>query len=312
MMRGSSSGRGDFRPVYHPAGHDSDLRAVLQDLRAGRWMSMRKLLGRTGADWALRTARTQVLAAATAGSDVVQTWRAEDPGSVDALVMYARVAVERAVRARRDSHARTGELGRRRGRSAGTRPTPRRATRALGLPTGPGPARRPARASRTPAGPGGPDARPRTVGLLQEVHARDPYNREAYHRVLQFVYALEGGPMAQAQYFAEWVTERAPQGSPLLLLPLYVHAERYRVERGHERALDLHWIRQDAIGHVQRALQGWFDHSNPATRSTLDLNYLAHALWSVHQFADAARVFEAVGPYLTPVPWAYHTPTPAP
>src|SRR6478752_5311821 len=95
----------DFRPVYHPAGHDNELRAALQDLRTGRWVSMRNLLEST-TDWALWTQRTQVLGAVAAGSDAVQAWRAEEPGSVIAVVMHARVVVERTVRAHREGHHR--------------------------------------------------------------------------------------------------------------------------------------------------------------------------------------------------------------
>lgn len=52
----------DFRPVYHPAGHDNELRVAVQDLRTGRWVSMAQLLDRTDG-WGLWTQRTQVLAA---------------------------------------------------------------------------------------------------------------------------------------------------------------------------------------------------------------------------------------------------------
>lgn len=43
----------------------------------------------------------------------------------------------------------------------------------------------------------------------------------------------------------------------------------------------------------------------PSTRSTVDLNYLAHALWAGNAFADAAHVFEAIGPHATWLPWAH-------
>ncbi|MEU0737284.1 hypothetical protein ABZ509_34180, partial [Streptomyces lavendulocolor] len=104
----------DFRPVYHPAGHDIALRGVLQDLRTGRWLSMAQLLTDTArtADRSLWTRRTQVLAAVAAGSDVVQAWRVEQPHSIAAAVMHARVAVERSLRAHREGHPRTGELWR--------------------------------------------------------------------------------------------------------------------------------------------------------------------------------------------------------
>ena len=103
-----SDGHG-FRPVYHPAGHDNDLRVALQDLRTGRWLSMARLLDDTSG-WSSWTQRTQVLAAVAAGSDVVRAWRAEEPRSVAGLVMHTRVAVERAVRAHRSGHPRTPEL----------------------------------------------------------------------------------------------------------------------------------------------------------------------------------------------------------
>lgn len=99
----------DFRPVYHPAYHDNELRTALQDLRTGRWLSMRDLLESTP-DWTLWTQRTQVLGAVAAGSDAVQAWLTEEPRSVAATVMHARVAVERAVRARRSDHPSGQEL----------------------------------------------------------------------------------------------------------------------------------------------------------------------------------------------------------
>src|SRR4051812_39337681 len=60
-----------FRPVYHPAGYDGGLRIALQDVRTGRWISMRDLLAGTPT-WAQWTQRTQVLAAVAAGSNVVE------------------------------------------------------------------------------------------------------------------------------------------------------------------------------------------------------------------------------------------------
>lgn len=98
-----------FRPVYHPAGHDHALRGAVQDLRTGRWVAMARLLDETSG-WDGWTRRTQVLAAVAAGTDVVHTWRTEQPGSIAATVMHSRVAVERAVRAHRAYHARTREL----------------------------------------------------------------------------------------------------------------------------------------------------------------------------------------------------------
>lgn len=96
---------GTARVVFHPAGLDEELRTVVEEVQAGRWMAMRDLLARSGPTSGLRTARTQVLAAVAAGSDVVETWCGEEPQSPDALVMRARVAVERALRASRQHGA---------------------------------------------------------------------------------------------------------------------------------------------------------------------------------------------------------------
>ncbi|MDN3296095.1 hypothetical protein QWM81_18930 [Streptomyces ficellus] len=304
----------DFRPVYHPAGHDTALHAVVQDLRTGRWVSMAQLLADT-ATWALWTQRTQVLAAVAAGSDVVQVWCAEQPDSVAAAVMHTRVVVERAVRAHRERHPRTRELWQSAwescassARLAPADPVPWVCLLALAVlddeqrmdehrvrPPGP----------MLPAGP---------WGLLAEADKRDPHNREAYHRMLQFLYARRAGTgssVSEAVNFVQWAAASAPPGSALHALPLYTRVERYRRERGQERALDLHWVTEDAARDAERALLAWFDHTDPAAASLLDLNHLAHALWGALRFDAAARVFEALGPYYTPHPWAYRTRDPA-
>ncbi|WP_042802112.1 hypothetical protein [Streptomyces sp. C] len=304
---------GDFRPVYHPAGLDNDLRAAVQDLRTGRWLSMARLLERTDG-WGLWTQRTQVLAAVAAGSDVVQAWRSEQPTSMAATVMHTRVAVERAVRAHRAGHPRTHELWQEAWQSCRTTaglspsdPVPWVCLLALALldeerlmdehrlpPPGP----------MLPAGP---------WGILAQADERDPHNREAYHRMLQFVHAGAPGPRprSEAVNFARWAVAAAPPGSAVHLLPLYVHVERYRREGGQERALDLHWVAEDAIRDAVHALDAWFRYADPAQASPLDLNHLAHALWGAHRFEAAARVFDAMGGYWTTLPWAQRTRDPA-
>ncbi|WFB10878.1 hypothetical protein LRS74_30390 [Streptomyces sp. LX-29] len=294
----------EFRPVYHPAGHDHGLRIAIEDLRTGRWMSMRELLTQT-VDLGLWTQRTQVLATAAAGTNVVAAWRAEEPESVAVLVMHARVTVERAVRARREGHRRTRELWQEAweacqvaAHNAPDDPVPWVCLLALAQLDG---------RQRLPEhrlAPPEPMLFPGPWGLLREAHRRDPFNREAYHRMLQFVYARRtGGPLAEAVNFGQWVTSCAPRGSALHALPLYVHVERYREEHRPRRALDLHWTTDEAVRDARLALRNWFDAADPASRSLLDLSHLAHALWGALRFADAARVFAALGPYYTPPPW---------
>jgi hypothetical protein len=299
------------RPVYHPAGHDEALRAVLQDLKAGRWVSTRNLLTETP-DWGLWTQRTQILAAAVAGSDVVRTWRAEEPHSASAAVLHARVLVERALRAYRAGHRQTNDFWRDAVGACGTAsalspedPVPWICLLSLAqLDEG-------QRWDEHRVAPPEPMLFPGPWQLLAEADKRDPGNREAYHRMLQFVYARRArGPLTEAYNFVQWASASAPAGSPLHLLPLYVRVERYRREAGNERALDLHWISEDATRGALRALELWFDHTRPGAASLLDLNHLAHALWGAHQFHDGSRVFRALDPFFTTVPWTYRTHSP--
>ncbi|GHH86068.1 hypothetical protein GCM10018793_56570 [Streptomyces sulfonofaciens] len=295
-----------FRPAYHPAGHDSDLRAALQDLRVGRWMSMRNLLAAT-ADRALWTQRTQVLAAAAAGTDLVQAWRAEEPRSVAAAVMHGRVAVERALRAHREGHRHTQDLWhqaweacRTAARAAEDDPVPWVCLLAL--------ARLDERQQwdEHRVAPPEPMLPPGPWGLLAQADKRDPYNREAYHRMLQFLYGRHGsGRLTEAVNFVHWAASFAPTGSALHVLPLYLHVERYRRDGGRDTALDLHWVAEDATREARRALYEWFDHTCYTESSLLDLSHLAHGLWGALQFREAGRVFRALGPYYTPVPWVY-------
>lgn len=88
-------------------------------------------------------------------------------------------------------------------------------------------------------------------GLPAEADRRDPYNREAYHRMLQFLYAFlyarrSSGRLAEAVGYAHWAAESAPRGSALHVLPLSVRVERYRRGGGRDAVLDLHWVAEDA------------------------------------------------------------------
>ncbi|MFD7437740.1 hypothetical protein [Streptomyces sp. NPDC059861] len=304
--------RDGARPAYDPAGPDAALRTALQEMRTGRWMSMRTLLTETSSWWQW-TQRTQVLAAAAAGTDVVRAWLAEEPDSLPAVVMHARVAVERALRAARGDHRRTQELWHEAWLAADT------AARAT--PHDPVPwvcllalARLDAEqrwdehrvAAPEPMLPPGP------WGLLTEAGKRDPYNREAHHRMLQFLFGRAAtGRLAEAVGFAQWAADGAPPGSALHVLPLYVRVERYRRAGGNDAALDLHWVAEDATREARRAFHSWFELTTTAERSPLDLNHLAHALWGALQFPEAARVFDAIGPYYAPLPWAHRTTDPS-
>ncbi len=271
-------------------------------------MSMRNLLDAT-ISRAVWTQRTQVLAAAAAGTDLVAAWRAEEPHSVAAVVMQARVSVERALRAHRENHRHTQDLWhqaveacRLAARADEADPVPWVCLLAL------------ARLDEWQQWPEHRAAPPEPMlpagpwGLLAQAGKRDPHNREAYHRMLQFLYArpTAGGRLTEAVNFVHWALATAPAGSSLYVLPLYVHVERYR-RKGDRKdsALDLHWVAEEATREARRAFYEWFDHASPEASSLLDLSHLAHALWGAIQFREAAWVFQALGPYYAPVPWVY-------
>lgn len=299
-----------MRPVYHPAGCDNDLRLAMVELQAGRWRCAQNLLLTTSSPGS-RTSRTQVLAVAAARADVVDVWLAEEPDSYDAQVMRARVFVERALRAHRQQHAGVAEFE--------TRARHAAQVAAHRAPQDPVPwvcllalaqidrhQRRPEHRvpSAEPMLPPGP------WRLLDEVTRRDPYNREAYHRVLQFLLSRNvpwSAGLASVFDFGRWVASWAPAGTPMLLLPAYAQVEQCRLQRAQGQVHPLwrrQWAEEPMRSYSLDAFHGWFKKADPAMRSVTDLSYLAYALWASHQYLEAAEVFTATEPYAAREPWA--------
>lgn len=296
----------EFQPHFHPAGFDTELRLVLDDVRAGRWRSMQDLLSGT-TDWAARTARSQVLAAAAAQGDAVEAWVQEAPDH-NAVMMNARVAVQRALNAHRAQHVRRRDAHRleaeaRTACGAAIRrwpedPVPWVDLLALAqVDTADVRLRRPEHRRRPweqllPVGP---------WGLLSEVYKRDPLNREAWHRMLQ---ALEAYGQNTSD-FGRWVSSWAPEGSSLAVIPLYVYVNRFQERRARGELTSLYWISDPVPFYTQRALTHWFADAQTGSWSALDLNYLAQALHSGGFTLGVADVFGAIGSSATPAPWKY-------
>jgi hypothetical protein len=293
----------EFQPQFHPAGFDAGLRKVLDDVRAGRWRSMRDLL-EDCPTWGLRTSRSQVLGAAAAQGDAVEAWLQEEP-HFNAVMMQARVEVERALNAHRAGQPGGGSLSDRAraacwqaARSWPADPVPWVALLALAqLDSADVRQRRPEHRMHPweymlPYGP---------WGLLREAQKRDPNNREAWHRMLQAIQAYR-----QNTYdFVRWVSTWAPEGSPLVMLPLHLYAEHYGEQRARGSLTPLYWTRDPVSHYTRRALDWWFVHADPASWSPVDLNHLAQALYSGGFTEGADKVFEAIGPFATPAPWKY-------
>ncbi|MEW1719746.1 hypothetical protein [Streptomyces sp. NPDC093109] len=292
---------------YHPAGFDAELGPVLDDVRAGRWRSMRELLG-DNPSWASRTARSQVLAAAAAQGDTVEAWCQEEPHH-NAVMMRARVAVQRALNAhragRRDDTAGLEDRARMACAAAVRRwpadPVPWVSLLALAQVDTGERHRRPEHRAKPweqllPYGP---------WGLLHEVRRRDPLNREAWHRMLQALQAYG----EHTSDFVRWVSSWAPEGSALAVLPLYVYADLFRSRQARGEITTLYWTSDPVPYYTRSALDRWFAHADPGSWSALDLNYLAQALCS-GGFAEGAEVFSAIGDRPTPAPWKYVAPVP--
>ncbi|MFD5079610.1 hypothetical protein [Streptomyces sp. NPDC058371] len=293
----------DVEPQYHPAGFDQELRAALEEVRAGRWRAMGDLLATTDS-WELRTARSQVLAAAAAQGDAVEAWGREVLDH-NWLMMWARVLVQRAINAHRAKERHAAALADK------ARAACRAATRYWPADPVPWVAqlalaqvddvqlhwRRPEHRlpSAEPLLPHGP------WGLLAEVCQRHPDNREGWHRMLQALTAY-GEDVTD---FGRWVASRAPQGSPLAVLPLYVYAQvcwrRQRAGAG----TAMYWTTDPVSYYTSHARTWWFNHADRATWSPLDLNYLAQAMHSGGFTEGTAPVFEAIGECATPLPWRY-------
>lgn len=304
--------------AVNPAGRDTDLYAAVQDIQAGYWLQMRQVLARTE-NWPQWISRTQVLGVVAAQANVVELWLKEEPSSLAARVMYARVATERVLQAHRKQWTRdyrkAGDLEKlvARAREGCHRaceenpddPVPWVCRLALAETDMAG--RYPEHHMAPPPHeyllPDGP------WGLLAEVHRRDPFNREAWHRMSQALQARPGpaGRQAVATDFARWTVSFAPPDSPLLLLPLYARVQEHRERQvnGSAAMLNLLWTREDTTRAVTQAFEGWFRKREPATSSQLDLNYLAYALARGGFVQWATEVFDAIGDFATPAPWHY-------
>ncbi|MFC4506550.1 MULTISPECIES: hypothetical protein [Streptomyces] len=292
----------------HVAGRDEELRLALEDLRLGRWLSTKTLLGHTST-WALLTSRSQVLANGAAQSDAIDAWNVEEPGDANAMMMQARVLTLRALAAHRAGGA-GGDIFRRIrmarfacDEAAARRPrdpVPWVDQLALAqLDTDIRAAHRPEHWARPPEAMLPPGPWP----LLWEALRRDPASREAYHRMLQCLQARGRGALD----FTRWVASRSDRGSVLLTLPLYAYVKEFRLRKASGQMSAGLGFWQDATVHYYVALarDAWFaELPEPAEASLLDLNHLAYTL-TASGVPGAAEVFEAIGPFATPTPWQH-------
>lgn len=290
-----SLGRG-FKPVFDISLRDRELRTALEDVGIGRWVGLRELLERTGADWDRRTHRIRVLADAAAGGKCVEAWQVAQPDNVDAMVLRAEVEVVRVFRV----VARDGSVASMRLDSI----VDTCITAAKAAPSDPVPVVSLLTIARLY-----PQGKREIDSWWSEMQQRDPFNREACHQVLRYFSSRYHGSAAMVQNFARECAQRAPFGSPLAVLPLVARVEEFKHSRTRQDAADLAlndmWIDEGAGYDLDVAMDRWFRRRTRAYAQDIpDLHFLAHGLCLGNRTQQAAPVFDAIGDLAASNPWS--------
>ncbi|MET9417601.1 hypothetical protein ABZY03_26115 [Streptomyces klenkii] len=284
---------------------DGELATVRDALARGRWTEARRLLAETGDDWDRRGHRLVVLAEGPASLAWAREWQLAEPDSPDAAALLACATVFRAVSGK-DSPETARAACLVAARMAPTDPSPWLAVLIL--------------ARRT----GTDDER---VRAFDQVRARHRDHHHAHHLMAACLAEHQAGdrddPLHEVYDFASWAAEQAPADSPLAVLPVVAHAERYRVlaraglEPG-DPARSGHWTSRRARQVMKAAFDWWLEwdidendeHTGDCTgsahpRRKVDLNYLAHAKLHEGRLAEAAALLTRIGPHATRAPWSY-------
>ncbi|MFB6437945.1 hypothetical protein ACFCVY_14395 [Streptomyces sp. NPDC056411] len=286
-------------PLHHPrhsrapALDDTALAVAADDLALGRWATVRTLLTDTGTDWDRRGHRLTVLAGCPGSAAWAGDWQLADPDSGDAATLLALATVRLALR----GAARPGAAAAACAQAARMRPedpTPWLGALLLARRTG------------TPA---------EREHAFRQIRARHPEHHHAHHLMAACLAEAhpdhDGCARHPAEDFAARAAARAPADSPLALLPLVVHAERYRVRAAAglappDPADSGHWSTPRARHVLQSAFDWWLEwDGEDHPRGKIDLNFLAHATFHDGRMAQAATLFQRIGPHPTRAPWSY-------
>lgn len=213
--------------IWDPAGPDTDLSSAATALKAGMTAPARELLARTRqrSEFDRRAYASAVLATVVSDLNLAETWAEEEPDSPDAWLLWARVAAQRAVKAKARDPRQLPlvQIAERacRGAAARCEPDPTAHVIALSLdrlgyrdPVAP-----PAFITRFGIDAPGPWDR------LEEVMLRHPYNREAGQHLLAYFTMLHGYPRHQVRALGRWAATSSPRESALQLLPFYADVE---------------------------------------------------------------------------------------
>ncbi|MFE9677967.1 hypothetical protein ACFYO5_28310 [Streptomyces sp. NPDC006259] len=281
----------DASPVDDAALDDTELARARAAPARSRPQAARALLARTGDDWDRRGHRITVLAREPDTAAWAHAWLVADPGSADAAVLFALARVRRALRGE-ETPATARAACRDAAAAAPADPTPW-----LGL--------------LMLEGEGTADA----VRIFEEIRVRHRDHHHAHHLMVALLAERRADagpdPLHEVYDFAAWAAGQAPADSPLAILPVVAHAERYRVlaVRGHAPAdprTAPHWRDQRAADVMKAAFDWWLEWEHDGhPRRLVDLNFLAHATYCQGRPAEAAALFHRIGDHMTPAPWSY-------
>ncbi|MGP9021731.1 hypothetical protein ACT1U9_25445 [Streptomyces sp. BR1] len=278
---------------FDPALDDVELVTVRAQLAQGRWTRVRALLTATGDDWDRRGHRLTVLGEPNTSAGWAREWLLAEPDSADAAALYACALVPRALRGK-EKQDRARDACLEAARLAPADPTPWLALLALSRGLG---------------------SDNETEQIFAEVCGRHPDHHHAHHLMAARLAERRAGdgadPTHEVYAFAAASVARAPADSPLALLPLVAHAERYRVlaARGaapKDPADSGHWTGRRARQVIRSAFDWWLEwEREDHPRAGVDLNFLAHAKHCEGRPAEAAALFQRIGRHFTPAPWSY-------
>lgn len=278
---------------FDPALDDGQLARARDSMAIGRWTDARTLLADTGDDWDRRAHRLTVLAETAAVAGWAEDWLLAEPDSVDAMMLHAFATVLLASRGkgRKDQAA---DVCLTAARLAPADPSPWLALLILARYTG-------------------TDAE--RMRAFDQVRGRHRWHHHAHHLMAACLAERQKGdgddPFHEVYEFAEWAVEESPGGSPLAMLPVVAHAERFRVlaEAGLEHrdpGRSEHWMSWRARQVLNVGFSWWLDwDGRDHARLKIDLNFLTHAKYHEGRMSEAAVLFNEIGQYATRAPWSY-------
>jgi Domain of unknown function (DUF4034) len=285
----------------------------LQALRSGDWGPAARLLEETGRDWDRRAHRVNRLAQGLGECEAIAAWVAAEPDSPDAWLLHTRALVWQAWRIR--GSARAARVPKRAwaGFFEHLHAADAALDRAIELapddPTPWGIAVLLARGLQM--------SRRRFDLRWSELVRRDPSHVYGHYCALQYVCAKWSGSHEEMYSFADRVSDTAPPGSPLHLLPVFAVTEHALALRsGDKTAGSYRDFKDRAARAVEQAVERWetpFTKAGaaPHARVVFDRAHLANLAWGAGSsyFSGAREVavrqYRAMGPYCSKEPWSY-------